>query len=88
MNQKDIKISFDPPLTIGEESLTEITMREPLVKDMRHVDRLGGTDLEKEVVMISRLTRINPEDLDRLSVNQYKQLQDHYAAFFTGHGQN
>lgn len=88
MNKGSVTISFDPPLAFNGETIAEVVMQEPKVKDMRHVDKLGGTDLEKEVVMIGRLTKINPEDLDSLSVNQYKQLQDNYAAFFVGHGRN
>ena len=87
MNEKTIK--FDPPLLFaGDKPRAEVTMREPMVKDMRIADRTEGGDLDREVVMIARLTGINIEDLDTLSASQYKQLQNEYAAFFSPGGRS
>ena len=80
---EDKVIKFDPPLKFtGTEPTAEVTMREPKVADMRVSDRTEGGEVDKEVVMIARLTGINVEDLDTLSIAQYKKLQNEYADFF------
>lgn len=79
----DKVIKFDPALQFtGEKPVPEVTMREPKVADMRAADRTEGGELDKEVVMIARLTGINAEDLDTLTGAQYKKLQGEYASFF------
>ncbi len=83
------KITFDPPVKVANgEPISEIVMREPLVKDMRVADRMQGSDLDKEVAMIARLTGVNPDDLDGFSAANYRKLQGEYAAFFGVDGPN
>ena len=82
MSKKDVQITFEPPLVFHGKEKPTVVIREPKVKDMRVVDQISGSDLEKEMVMICRLTGINEEDLDTLSVNEYKRLQEAYAGFF------
>jgi len=80
---EDKVIKFDPPLQFTDaQPMSQVTMREPKVADMRISDRTEGGDLDREVVMIARLTGIVIEDLDTLTGKQYKKLQDEYAAFF------
>jgi len=88
MSMDEIKNTFDPPLAFNDVTTHEVTLRESKVKDMKVVDRIGGSDLEKELVMVARLTGINAEDLETLSVSQYKLLQEGYASFFDPDGQS
>lgn len=76
------RVVFTQPVTLGGETVSSVVMREPTVADMRAVDKQGSTDLEREILMIGRLINVPGEELDALSVVNYKRLQDRYAAFF------
>ncbi len=77
------KAVFDEPVTLNGQEVQSVVLRTPKVADMRAVDRQGDTDLDKEVLMIGRLIGVPAEELDELSVQQYKKLQDVYASFFS-----
>lgn len=76
------EVVFDPPLKFQGQTIDKVILRAPLVKDMREADRRAESDLDKEVIVIARVSGINEEDLDTLSWPQYKQLQDKYVSFF------
>ncbi|MDO5674784.1 MAG: phage tail assembly protein [bacterium] len=81
------RVVFTNPVTLNGETVSSIVMREPTVADMRAVDKQGSTDLEREILMIGRLIGVPGEELDALSVSNYKRLQDKYASFFASVGQ-
>lgn len=81
------RVVFTKPVTLNGETISSIVMREPTVADMRAVDKQGSTDLEREILMIGRLIGVPGEELDALSVSNYKRLQDRYASFFALAGQ-
>lgn len=76
------RVVFVHPVTLNGETVSSIVMREPTVADMRAVDKQGSTDLEREILMIGRLIGVAGDELDALSVSNYKRLQDKYAGFF------
>ena len=82
------RVVFTQPVTLNGETVNSIVMREPTVKDMRAVDKQGASDLEKEILMIGRLINVPGDELDALSVANYKRLQDRYASFFGSVGQS
>ena len=52
---------------------TEVTMREPKVKDMRLVN--GITDeLDREVAMLVNLCEMSEDEIDNLSGKDFKKL--------------
>lgn len=76
------RVLFTHPVTLNGETVGSVVMREPTVADMRAVDKQGRTDLEREILMIGRLIGVPGEELDALSVSNYKRLQEQYASFF------
>lgn len=75
-------VNFNKPVTLAGKEVNAVEMREPTVADMRAVDKQGSTDLEKEILMIGRLIDVPGDELDTLSVPDYRKLQEKYAAFF------
>lgn len=76
------EVKFDSPLKFPGRTVDRVVMREPLVSDMREADRRSRSDLDKEAIVIAKISGINEEDLDTLSWPQYRKLQDKYASFF------
>lgn len=76
------EVVFDPPLKFQGRTIDKVVLRTPLVADMREADRRAESDLNKETIVISRISGINEVDLDTLTWPQYKKLQDKYASFF------
>ena len=76
-----IKIKLSRPLDINGASVTELTMREPKVKDMR-LARTGTRDeADQEVRLFANLCEITPDNIDDLPVRDYGQLQEAFTTF-------
>jgi hypothetical protein len=58
----------------------KVTMREPLVRDMRAVESFASPS-EKEISLISNLTGLLIEELDSLTLKEYGKLQDRLKDF-------
>ncbi len=74
-------VTFGQPVTIGGKEYKEIEMREPTVQDMLDIEELSGSDLEKEIEMIGRLTGLCGEDLKPLGAGPYRSMQKVYVSF-------
>ena len=57
-------------------------MRAPTVADMLRMDKLKGSDAEKELHIIADLCEVAPRDLEALVIADYVKLQKKFAAFF------
>ena len=72
--QTIIKLSR-PYKFIGRDEVKELTMREPTVRDrVAHEKNKTGGPLEREVVFVSSLCGLNPEDVYQLAGYDYDQL--------------
>jgi hypothetical protein len=69
------------PLTIAGTEVKALRMREPLVEDTLAMDKMGGTDADKELFIMSHLCGLAPTDLHKLPTRDYKRLQGAYVAF-------
>ncbi len=58
----------------------EVTMRPPLVKDMRAVAHIE-TQEEKEIALIANLTGLDEGDIDDLTLKEYMKLQKALVGF-------
>lgn len=52
---------------------TEVTMREPKVKDMRLVNGIAD-ELDREVAMLVNLCEMSEDEIDNLSGKDFKKL--------------
>jgi hypothetical protein len=79
METKKIKLSR--PATIAGASVSELTMREPKVKDMRRARKGAPDDADQEIALFANLCEIAPSDIDELSLVDYKKIQEAFQGF-------
>lgn len=76
-----VVIKLSRPFSLNGKEVTEITMREPTVKDKIMHDKAPGGPVEREVKMITSLCGLNPDDLDNLPAYDFEQLTGAFNRF-------
>lgn len=75
-----IKLSR-PLATKDGRTLETLTMREPLVRDMRAAKKASTSEDGQEVTLFANLCEITPSDIDQLPVSDYRKVQEAFSAF-------
>lgn len=75
-------VQFDPPIKIGDKEFSEIQMREPILSDSLDSEQYSEHELAREAYQIALLCGVNPEDLAKISMPNYKKIQSAFVAFF------
>ncbi len=75
-------VTLSRPLkTKDGRHIETLTMREPLVRDMR-TSRKGESDpSSQEVVLFANLCEVTPDDIDALPIRDYDALQNAFRGF-------
>ena len=81
MSKTNVKLGV--PITLGDQKLTEVTVRRPKVKDLRALDHLdvNANDLTKGIEMAAILTGLTPETIDELDAADFAAISDVIAGF-------
>ena len=81
MNKTNVKLA--EPIMVGDQKLTEVTLRRPKVKDLRALDHLdvNANDLTRGVEMAAILTGLTPETIDELDAADFAAISDVIAGF-------
>jgi len=58
-----------------------LTMREPTVEDQLQADEVKGVQGRQEVWLFANLCEVTPADIGRLTLPDYRKLQEAYAGF-------
>lgn len=75
-------IALYTPITLdGGIELTQITLREPLVRDRIAFAKDRGSDEEKEVRMIAQLCNLSEQAIWQLTAADYAQLLEVFNVF-------
>jgi hypothetical protein len=72
------EINLKYPFTAGGKKIEKLTLRRPVVKDLRTMGRYGDSEEEKEIGLMASLSGLIPEDMDAMDVADYKALQDSF----------
>lgn len=72
MNIKKEEITFDDG--------TVVTLRQPLVKDMKNVAKVGS-EAEVEMTLIANLTETSPSELENWTMLDYGKVQEKLRDF-------
>lgn len=80
-NVGSVDIQLSKAITIDGASVKALRMREPTVADQLAVDKIGGSDADKELATFAMLCMVKPEDLHQLSLRDYKKVQAAYVGF-------
>jgi hypothetical protein len=81
MSIETTSIKLKKPLVIDGTEFDSLDMREPTVDDQLAADKFKGSAGEQEVFMFANLCGLAPDDLRKLSLGDYKKLQNAFLDF-------
>ena len=70
-------------MTVNAEKITELVLRRPKVQDRLTAERSGGSDIEKEMRLLSNLCEVAPDVILQLDLADYAALQEQLADFLS-----
>ena len=73
--------SMESPF-ISDASVTELTLREPKVKDQLEVERIASIS-RREAALFARLCDVDVRVIEELCIGDYKKLQEAYSDFLS-----
>lgn len=78
---RTVTIPLTLPVIVEGSDHRQLIMRRSKVRDRLLVDRLGGSDAEKEVRLFANLCEVAPEVIEDLDEADYEALQRAYLGF-------
>lgn len=76
-----VSIRLSRALDIDGAQVQVLHMREPTVADQLLVEEMKGSEAAKEVMLLANLCEWSPEDIKRLSLRDYREVQRAFAGF-------
>jgi pectin methylesterase-like acyl-CoA thioesterase len=76
-----VTITLSRPLEVNGAKLSQLVMREPLVRDQLAASKARGDEAEKEVTFFANLCEVDPASIQNLPVRDYKRLSAAYENF-------
>ncbi len=76
-------VKLDNPITVDGISVSELTVRRPKVRDYLAIERINGSDLNKEVTLTANLTSVAKEAIEELDIADYVKVQEVLKDFFS-----
>lgn len=80
-NVGGVDIQLAKAIDIDGAQVKFLRMREPTVGDQLAMDKIQGSDADKELAMIANLCMVKPADLHQLSLRDYKKVQAAFVGF-------
>ena len=72
------------PIEVNGETVSTVTMRRPIVRDLRAAQRQSGSNAaEVELMMFANICELAPEALDLMDLGDYRELQVTYEGFLS-----
>ena len=84
MESKTIKLRY--PVEVEGAKHSELTMRRPLVGDLRAAQRsagAGATGEDTEIALFTNLCEVPPALWDKMDLGDYLEVQEAYAGFLS-----
>lgn len=76
-----VDVELSRPLEIDGTKVSKLRMREPTVGDQIAVQKMKGDDTDKELAMMANLCEITPEDVQKLTLRDFRRLQEAFLGF-------
>ena len=76
-------IELDYPIELNGETISELHMRRPKVKDQMRISKQATSDEEKELKMFVDLCEVAPEVIEELDLKDYLKVQKEYTDFLS-----
>ena len=74
-------IKLSEPVAHEGRDITEVTLRRPKVGDLRRMDKVGGSDMEKTLWLLGVLSEMTPDEVDKIDAADLEALADAIAGF-------
>ena len=72
------------PIEVNSATVSTVTMRRPIVRDLRAAQRQAGSSAaEVELMMFSNLCELAPEAIELMDLGDYRELQRAYEGFLS-----
>ena len=81
MTTKSKTIKLKEPISVEGREITEVTLRRPKVGDLRRMDKVGGSDLEKTLWLMGALSEMTPAEVDELDAVDMEALAEVISGF-------
>ncbi len=78
-----VKVELSEPVDIAGVKASTVTMRAPKVRDMLVMEKLGGSDAEKEIRLVASLCDLEPAVIEDMTLADYGRLQQAYRGFLS-----
>ncbi|MGI0118320.1 phage tail assembly protein [Zooshikella sp. RANM57] len=78
-------IPLNYPINVNGETISEIKLRRPTVKDMKNIDKQGGTELEQAIAMMAGLSGLSQQDIEKIDGADFSQISEVIADKFFRH---
>ncbi len=76
----DVKIDFETPIVIGGKQVSQIIIREPLVRDIKIVSHIDD-EIENNATLIANLTGYTPDEMLALPIHVFEALVSGLGSF-------
>ena len=77
------EVKLDNPIEFDGQRVEKLSIRSPKVKDNIQIQKMQGSDSEKEVAFIARLCNVPIELIEELEMSDYFKLQETLGVFLT-----
>jgi len=83
METRSETLTLDYPVQLADRLLTEVTIRRPMMRDLRKYPIRGEQDIEGELQQFAALCNLRMEEIEQLDTADYARLQEIYLRFRT-----
>jgi hypothetical protein len=78
-----IDVTLNRPIDVDGTEMKVLRVREPTVADQLVADEYKGSDSAKELLTMANLCQVSTEDLKKLTLKDYKKLQEAFINFIS-----
>jgi len=79
--ESSVTIDLLVPVTVQGRTLTSVTLRRPKVGDLRRMDKVKGSEMERTLHLIGQLAELSPAEVDELDAADLATLGDVVTGF-------
>jgi hypothetical protein len=76
-----VDITLSRPADVGGAKVSQVRMREPMVRDQQAMAKMDGDNVDKEINFFANLCGLIPDDISALPMRDYSRLQAAYNSF-------
>jgi formylmethanofuran dehydrogenase subunit D len=76
-----VDVELSRPLKIDGTEVTKLRVREPTVEDQITVQEMKASEAVKDITMMANLCEISPADIKKLTLRDYKKVQEAFLGF-------